>query len=63
MREPVPAPTPDLTGHLHGFALRYGGEEVAVYRDFDGANEGFKAAKLAMAELAACLASPKTPNA
>jgi hypothetical protein len=63
MRSPVPTPTLDLTGHLHGFALRYGDEEVAVYPCFTAANEGFKAAKLAMAQLAACLASPKTPNA
>lgn len=53
---PLPA-LPDINGHLHGFALTWGGEEVAAFPTWDGATAGRRAAKDALAMLAACLAS------
>lgn len=45
-----------LTGHMDGHALRFGGEEVAVYPTFEGAANGLRIGREALAMLAACLA-------
>ncbi|RAK68782.1 hypothetical protein [Phenylobacterium kunshanense] len=57
-----PEPHLELTGHRDGFALRFGDEEVAVYPDFDGVSAGLRAAREAMAMLAACLAMAPEGN-
>ena len=45
------APKLDLTGHPHGFAIRFGGEVVDVFPTWDGAVAGLRAARAAMAQL------------
>lgn len=53
---PLPA-LPDITPHIDGFALRFGGEVVAIYPTPSGASFGRQLAKEANAMLAACLAN------
>jgi hypothetical protein len=45
-----------LTGCSDGLALSFGGDEVFVFPDFDGAQAAFHAAKDGQRMLAACLA-------
>ncbi len=49
---------PELTGHLHGFAIRFGGEEVAVYPSWNSACAGLRSATAAMALLDTLLKPP-----
>lgn len=50
---------PDLTGHLDGHALRWGGEVVQAYPTMAAACVGRQTAQEALAMLAATLAKPQ----
>ena len=40
-----------ITGHLDGFAIRFGGEVVEIYPTLKGAEDGRRAARAALEQL------------